>query len=532
VGLALSPDGTTLVFVGSLRVGGGPLYRRTLGRLDAEAIPGTDGGSVPFFSPDGRWLGFYAEGRLRKVSMAGGPPIPITAAGGVSEATWGEQDVIVLSTRGRLFTVPAAGGEPTPLTTPDSTTRHYAPAFLPGASAVLFSIRPIGAGIEDVRIGVVDLESKAVDTIGLGTRAAYGSGHLVYGGADNTLLAQPFDPSRRATSGPAVAILDGIALHGNTTHEFAVSANGLAYQPGTGGTGTGEVLRLATASGRSAVTLPGRSGDNLEDVAFSPDGRKIAVRLEGSGSGGGGYDIWILDRQQGTLDRFTVGGGLTPSWSRDGRRIAYATSTGIHVKAADGTGTAEKILGGASLTPGSWLPDGRSLVFQATGRPTTRQDIGIVTLGDTAPRWLLATEFRERQPQVSPDGRWLAYASDRTGAFEVYVQPLDEEGPRVQASTAGGDSPRWSPDGRTLYYVSAEAIVAAARTPEPDFQVASRKTLVEAGVIDLNGNNVNWDVHPNGKEFLYIELAEAAGSRLVWILDWPELVRQMTSGSR
>jgi len=532
VGIALSPDGTTLVFVGVVRSIGGPLYRRTLGGLDAEPIPGTDGGSVPFFSPDGRWLGFFAEGRLRKVSLAGGPPIPITAADGVSEATWGERDLIVFSTGGRLFTVPASGGEPSSLTTPDSTTRLYAPSFLPGGNAVLFSIRQMGAGIEEVRIGVVDLESKAVDTLGLGTRAAYGNGYLVYGGADNTLLAQPFDPSRREPSGPAVAILNGIALHGNTTHEFAVStAGGLVYQPGVGGSASGEELRLAGASGRNAVTVPGRAGDNLEDVAFSPDGRKIALRLEGSGSAAGGaFDVWILDRQQGTLDRFTVGGGQAPSWSRDGRRIAYASSTGIFVKAADGTGTAEKILGGASLSPGSWLPDGRSLVFQASGRPDTRADIGIVTLGDSVPRWLLATEFRERQPQVSPDGRWLAYSSDRTGTFEAYVQPLAGEGPRVQVSTGGGESPRWGPDGRTLYYVSAETIIAAVRAPGADFQVATRRTVVDAGSVDLNGNNVNWDIHPNGKEFLYIEQAGDTGARLVWILDWPELVRQMAMG--
>jgi Tol biopolymer transport system component len=183
------------------------------------------------------------------------------------------------------------------------------------------------------------------------------------------------------------------------------------------------------------------------------------------------------------------------------------------------------------LFPGSWLPDGRSLVFQAGGRPATLADIGVVTLGDTVPRWLVATEFRERQPQVSPDGRWLAYESDRTGQFEVYVQPLAGDGPRLQISTEGGNSPRWSPDGRTVYYVVGAAIVAAVRTPGSGFEIASRKTTVEGGAIDLNATNVNWDIHPNGREFLYIDQVGSEGAQLVWILDWPEMVRAMATGN-
>jgi serine/threonine-protein kinase len=534
--LALSPDGRTLVFVG-IKGGGGPLYRRTLGRIEAEPIPGTEGASVPFFSPDGRWLGFFVDGRILKVSMAGGPPIPITSTERVSEASWGEGDLIVFGGRegGRplLFTVPASGGEPRALTSPDSLISLYAPSFLPGGKAALLSIRTLGANIETVRIGVVDLESGRVDTIGLGTRAIYASGYLVYAGADNTLLAQPFDPDRRATTGQAVAILDRIALHGGTTHPFTLSANGgLVYQPGGGGpASSGEALRLAGPSGRNSITLPGRGADNLEDPAFSPDGRRIALRLSGSGSGSTSQDIWMLDRQQGTLERLTVGGGAAPSWSRDGRRIAFSRDDGIYVSPADGTGNPDLVLRGPSLFPGSWLPDGRSLVFQAGGRPATLADIGVVTLGDTVPRWLVATEFRERQPQVSPDGRWLAYESDRTGQFEVYVQPLAGDGPRLQISTEGGNSPRWSPDGRTVYYVVGAAIVAAVRTPGSGFEIASRKTTVEGGAIDLNATNVNWDIHPNGREFLYIDQVGSEGAQLVWILDWPEMVRAMATGN-
>jgi Tol biopolymer transport system component len=531
--LALSPDGNTLVFVG-IKANGGPLYRRSLGQLDAVPIPGTEGGATPFFSPDGRWLGFFADGRMRKVALAGGPALPIASAATVAEASWGEGDVIVFATAGalgrnQLFTVSAAGGAPQPLTTPDSTTRHYAPSFLPGGKAVLFTIRDTTPGLEGVRMGLVDLATRKVDTLGFGLRPRYAEGHLVFAGADNTLLAQPFDPKRRKTTGPAVAILDRIALHGNTTHEFALSPKGgLAYQP-QGGVIAGDQLRLAGPGGRSVVTLPGRTAENLEDPAFSPDGRRIALRIIGN-SGVGGEDLWLLDRQQGTLERFTVGGGYGPVWSRDGRRIAYATTAGIYVKPADQTGTAQLVLKGNGLNPGSWLTDGKSLVFQANGRLNTRADIGLLTLGDSLPRWLVASEFRDRQPQVSPNGRWLAYESDRTGQFELYVQPLGGDGARVQVSTQGGESPRWSPDGRTLYYVVGNSILAAAVAPGLEFQVTSRRTVVEGGVSDLNGGNVNWDIHPDGKQFLFIDQTGGV-SRLVWILDWTAMVRNMATGT-
>jgi eukaryotic-like serine/threonine-protein kinase len=528
VGLALSPDGNTLVFVG-FRAGSGPLYRRSLGRLDAEPIPGTDGASVPFFSPDGRWVGFFLDGRIRKVSLAGGPPITIAAAASVGEASWSEGDRIVFADRGELKTVSASGGEPRSLTTVDSLTSIYAPSFLPGGQAVLVTTRPRGGSAEAARIGVVDLASGKLDTIGLGTKAIYASGYLVFTGADNTLLAQPFNPKSRKTTGEAVAFLDRITLHGGTTHEFTLSTSGgLAYQPAGAAIG-GDALRLAGPTGKTAINLPGRRFDYLDDPAFSPDGGRIALASPAGTTSGNIVDLWLLDRRQGTLERFTVGGGWAPSWSRDGRRIAFSRTDGLYVKNSDGTGEARLILKGVSLTAGSWLPADKALVFQGVVGPTTRGDIGIITLGDSTPRWLVATEFRERHPQVSRDGRWLAYASDRTGRFELYVQPLEGGGPAIQVSTEGGVAPRWSQDDRTLYYMVGETIVAATRALGPGFVVASRRTVLDAVSLNLSGAYVNWDLHPNGKEFLYIDQAAGGGARMAWILNWPELVKSLAT---
>jgi len=526
--LAMSPDGKTFVFL-SVRSRGGPLYKRVLGRIDAEPVPGTELASVPFFSPGGEWLGFFQDGKLRKVSMSGGPPAVIATVERASEATWSRDDLIVFSLGNQLFSVPAAGGTPRALTQPDSLTRQYAPSFLPDGKAVLFIVRPIGSGLDQALMAVVEVESGKVDTIGPGNRVGYSEGNLVFAASDNTLLAQPFDPRRRKVTGPAVPIVEGVTVHGSTTPEFAVSASSgsLAYQPLS--SGGNEAFKIFGPGGRVTVAIPGRSGEGLEDPAFSPDGRRIAMRIA-LGSSQATPDVRILDRQQGTVERFTVGGGSYPTWSRDGRRIAYVGPAGAYVRNADGTGEPQLVLKGA-LGLGSWLPDGKSLVFQMSARAGTFVDIGVIRIGDTLPRWLVATEFRERHPQVSPDGKWLAYASDRTGQNEVYVQPLEGEGPRVQVSSEGGDSPRWSPDGKTLYYVANLSIVGATTAPGPTFQVTGRKVVVEEIPIDLNGSNVNWDIHPNGREFLYIdETNDPDGGRFVWILNWTELLR--ASGRR
>ena len=275
----------------------------------------------------------------------------------------------------------------------------------------------------------------------------------------------------------------------------------------------GETFRIASLGGaRTLLPLPGRNNVNLEDPAISPDGRLILFRIATNSSVGlersetsGQPDLWLLNRQQGTVERFTVGGGAAPVWSPDGKRVAYTVGdsgnvgpAGIYVRAADQTGAPQLVLKGRTLYAGSWTKDGRTLVFQAMGRANTMSDIGAITIGDSVPRWLAASEFSEVHPQLSPGGRWLAYASDRTGRSEVYVQPMTGPGGASQVSTEGGNSPRWSPDGRSLYYVVGTSISAAALAPGAGFGVVSRKVVVDGGVTDINQQNVNWDIFPSG----------------------------------
>ena len=203
----------------------------------------------------------------------------------------------------------------------------------------------------------------------------------------------------------------------------------------------------------------------------------------------------------------------------------------MYWKPFDGAGPAERLLEtDYSAYPSSWLPDGRTLIFLAF-RDETGSDIGRVTVGDSTPEWVLATEFNEFHPQVSPDGHWLAYTSNRSGEREVYVEALSGEGGRTKISTNGGESPRWSPDGKILYYVIDGALIAASLQTAPELRVMAPRTEVASGFTDVNPENVNYDLHPKGEEFLAISQGGTGPTLpIVWILDWLEIVRRMETG--
>jgi hypothetical protein len=402
--------------------------------------------------------------------------------------------------------------------------------MLPGGRAALLSVLG-GGGLDAIRIASIDLESGVIDTIGFGTRAEYTNGYLVFTGEDQTLLAQPFDAKTLRTTGQAVALLDAVMFRGNAgMPEFTLSSSGsLAYQPGAGG--GAEELLLGGQSGRVEIPLP-EAGD-LEDPEFSPDGRRIALVFTDVGTS---QDVWVFETEQGTLSRLTVEGRHRSTvWTPDGQRVAFASDRDghwqVYWKPFDGSGTAERLLVTDFVTdPQSWTPDGRTLLFVGV-REGTGRDIGMIAVGDSTPTWILATEFDETQAQVSPDGRWMAYMSDISGEEEVYVQAMGGEGRRYQVSTDGGESPHWSPDGRTLYYVSSVTLLAASVVTDPEFRVTSREELF-GGMTDVHDHTVNYDVHPNGEELLVIgQRGGPGGSRIVWVLDWMEIVRDMGAGN-
>ena len=524
--LALSPDDEWLAFITQE----GRLYRRRVGQLAAEPVPGGENARAPFFSPDSRWLGFWSGGRLLRAPMTGGPPVPIAETNNPRGATWGDNDMVVFDgPGGELQAVPSTGGVPAPV--PGAVGERYSnPWMLPGGEAALMITR---AAPVERRVVVMDLETGEVDTLAIGTLARYASGHILFSTADGTLLAQPFDPAARRTTGPSVPILDGL-FHSGTAlgAQFSSSESGLVYS-----TGSIPPQPLIIQGGGAPGEVPLREGGDLEEVAFSPDGRRIAMRIDNLGDS---QDIWIFDRDQNTQSRLTVEGyrNMIPVWTPDGARVAFMSHREgfqqgqIYWQPVDGTGPAERLVGTEYQEfPGSWSPDGKTLAFAATrggGR-----DVGLFTLGDSEPRWVLESEFSEVQPQISPDGRWLAYTSNRSGEPQVYVEAMDGERRRVQVSMDEGHSPRWDPTGTVLYYAEAVdgtsgTIVGATVETDGALRVTSRQFLFSTP--DLNNTTApNFDVGPNGEEFVYVGSDDAEGIDLVWILNWPEIVREMTT---
>jgi len=482
----------------------------------------------------------FPLGRSPAQGAGGGwPSVPIAEILRVEGASWGDDDVIVLSMNdGPLYTVPASGG--VPVAVPNTEDGNYVhPWVLPGAEAVLARMNGPEANA-DGQVAVVDLMTGEADVLAVATRIAYASGYLVMSTADGTLLAQPFDVKKRQMTGQAVAILDGVETEGPAIGEYAVSMEGgLAYQAGGGA--SDEALVILGQAG--PVEIPLSEGGDLEGPAFSPDGRRVVAEINTDGT----PNLWIWDRDQQTQQLLTVEGELnfTPVWTPDGARIAFGSvrdggSPQIYWQAADGSDVAELLFAHDGTTsPGSWTPDGAALTVVAIrthgeggGQPSP--DIGLLTLADSTVRWLLETDAAEFHPEVSPDGTWLAYTSDRSGQAEVYVQALDGTGGQIQVSAGGGFAPRWSPDGTTVYFatsVSSPIMAAAVRT-DGGFRVTGRAEAFQ-GPNDFNGlASINWDVGPAGDEFLYIGLGGLTRAvEFIWVLNWPEIVRGMTSGN-
>jgi len=530
--IALSPDGSHLVYVAG-RGGATRLYLRSMDKLEAAALPGTEGAVGPFFSPDGQWVGFFGDGKLRKISITGGAPFNICDSAGVSRgASWGPDDIIYFSpqpTQG-LSRVSATGGTPETVTTPEYSKgpfTHRWPEVLPGGKAVLFTTRiGISSSFDDSRIAVLSLETGKVQTLvegGSNSRYA-ATGHVVFS-RSGALLAVPFDLERLAVTGLPVPILDGVqtASSSGVSH-FTFSRNGsLVYTPG-GDPGIDRTLVLVDRRGQARPLLDERRRFVLP--RFSPDGRKLAVSI-----GGTNMDIWIHEIQRPTsLTRFT----LDPStdgfgvWSPDGARIAFTSYRGgysLFWKASDLSGKDEELLtGGDAKYPSSWSSDGQLLAYVEVGNQTSGNIWVLPIGGDRKPRLFLDTPFDERSPMFSPDGKWLAYASNASGRKEVYVQPYPGPGGTWQVSTDGGEQPVWAPDGRELFYRNGDKVMVSTVSLQAAFQASTPRVLFEGRYArDFAGNFNDYDIAPDGQHFVMVKEAEQkAATQLNVVLNWFE----------
>jgi Tol biopolymer transport system component len=462
-GVAISPDGGRLAFIANDTSGQRRLWVRPLGSLNAQPLPETDGATIPFWSPDGRFIAYFADGKLKKVDAAGGPPQTIADARNILGGDWNRDGVIIFapnSTDG-LYRVSAAGGEVTPLTTLDKSREnsHRWPQFLPDGRHFLFWSRQV----EKSGMYVGSLDSKETKRV-LDTdfNAKYAPpGYLLFV-RGSALMAQPFDAGKLELTGEALPVAEQVGLN-TASHvvHFTVSESGaLVYD--SGGETDSSQLAWYDRAGRKISTV-GPPG-NYYSIWLSPDEKRVAVERVEKGSG----DIWLIDVAHNTPTRFTFDPGwdLAPVWSPDGSRIVFSSARNgppdLYVKPASG-GSNEELLLKTSLVKVAmdWSSDGKFILYKEIN-DKGKSDLWVLPLeGDRTPRPFLQDDFEKGGAKFSPDVKWVAYSSDESGQKQIYVRPFPGPGGEYQVSNSGGTSPRWRRDGKELFYLSLDGKLMA-----------------------------------------------------------------------
>jgi Tol biopolymer transport system component len=539
-GAFLSPDGSAVAFIA--RVGKvTQLWVRPLDSFSAHALPGTEDTGFAFWSPDSRNLGFFAQGKLKRVPVTGGPPLVICDADSLRGASWSRKDVIIFSrVTGGIQSVPASGGAPQTITTLDVSRRegtHRWPFFLPDGNHFLFMAASLGPVSEENVFYLGSLDGKPPRVLFHGSSPIlYASGHVLYV-SGNVLMARPFDPGKLDLTGDGVPLAEKIQtdpLFSNAM--FSVSEKGaLLYQKWEGG--------LA-----HSLLLFDRSGKRLRDLGptapvsaprFSPDGKSIAYDFISTDAGK--QELWIQDIDSGNRTRL-VSDSLniiahSPVWSPDGTRLAYAAIRNgnrvIFIKSVNQI-SAEQERWDAStnsfafyIAATDWTPDGKWLVL--TERPMSiGQRVSLLSVQGkegTVPL-LEVKDAAVNSGEVSPDGRWMAYASDESGKLEIYVTSFPKPAGKLQVSTAGGVTPRWRRDGKELYYVAPDKnlMVAELKESAGSLEVVSTRPLFEVPqVLYLTAAGVSqYDVTRDGNLFAVDSVnSESSSTPLSLVLNWP-----------
>jgi eukaryotic-like serine/threonine-protein kinase len=537
--VALSPDGTQLAYVA--RQGGTQqLYLRPMDSLESKPISGTEGATEPFFSPDGQSLGFFVSGQLKKISASGGAALPIVNAAYPDGATWGSQGMIAFASAiGVLQQVPDTGGAPQPLTRIEKgESTHRWPEFLPGGKAVLFAAGTNPLIFTNAQVTVQSVgKGERRSLIQGGTHPRYApSGHLVYA-QGGRLMAVPFDLRQLSVTGASVSVVESVqqsTVSGAAQYGFSTTGS-LVYVLGGLQSAQSKLVWVSRNGTEQPLAAPAHAYVNPR---LSPDGRRIAVGITDQES-----QTWLYDLSRETLTRFTFEGSSNnaPTWTPDGKRIAFQSNKegtpNLFWQLADGSGGLERLTtSDHNRVPISWSTDGQLLAFIEIN-PTTGYDIWVLQMGDPSAgsgqvrkaRPFLQTPFNESVPRFSPDRRWLAYVSDESGRWEIYVQPFPGPGGKWQISTDGGTEPTWNPNGRELFYRTGDKMMAVDITTQPGFAAGKPRMLFEGHYVPTPGTNSNYDVSADGQRFLMLKASESVGSaptQINVVLNWFEELKQ------
>ena len=507
---APSPDGQRVAF-GVNTTGGTALAVRSFDEVEAHLLPGTEVGLFPFWSPDSRFIGFFAQGKLMKIDVTGGPPQTLCDAGLGTGGTWNRDGTIVFASNqgtSGLLRVSAAGGTPVPVTTLDVAKKeesHRWPWFLPDGRHFLYVAGPPST----VYVGSLDAE-EADPLLASESQAIYADRHLLFI-RQGTLLAQSFDAARLRTIGESFPVADNITVAPSlAAGAFSASPTGvLTYRRGGGTFNIRTQLTWVDRAGKAlgAIGQPGV----YRNPELSPDGTRVAV--DALDPQGRSLDVWLMELARGVTSRFTFdqGNDIYPVWSPDGSRIVFGSDRDggvlhLYQKRADGVGIEELVLkSSADMLPHSFSPDGRLLVYRTP--VNGRSQLGILrVVGERTPHLFEPSGFLQQFSQVSPDGRWLTYASTESGQYEVYVQSFPAPGGgKWQISKDGGLYPRWRPDGRELFYYALDgALMAVPLKNATQLDVGAAVPLFQARMSERSrpgprfGSSTTWRATASG----------------------------------
>ena len=521
--LSMSPDGKYVTFSLQTSEGDESLWIRSLDSLDARPLPGTKNSSWPFWSADSQHIAFYADGKLKRIDLAGSPAVTICDAQDGRGGDWNRDGIILFAPNPNsgIYSVPAAGGTPEPQTQIDQKeakeTTHRWPRFLPDGRHFLYMA---GTHNDSVRS-----ETNAVYLAELGkgghrrillarSNVAYSAGHLLYV-RDRVLLAQPFDPARLEVTGDPIPIAESVAMENSFFRAvFAASPNGNL------------VFRTGSATGGSQMTWFGRDGKEIgkagdrgpyQQVVLSPDARRVAYSLADADSGSA--DIWIMDLARGVRSRLTFGpsGKYGPVWSPDGQQIVYSISAlhdDLYIRKSGGGDEESLLRSDLDKQATDWSRDGRYLVFNQSAHSTGNWGVWLLPLAEKdKPRAFIDTDANEKDGRLSPDGRWMLYTSDESGKTEAYVAPFPGPGGKWQVSTGGASGATWTQNGKEIVYTRPDLTVTSllVHTSAGSFDVDPPRALFRvplaiAGDVTQDGQRFLFAVRPDDEQELPLTL--------------------------
>ena len=515
--------------------GGSQLWIRPLDQVTARPLAGTEGATYPFWSPDGREVGFFAEAKLKRIGIAGGEPTVVADAPSERGATWGADGVIVfapIATQG-LMQVSATGDTPTPVTQlTEGHISHRWPRFLPDGHRFLFVALSVGGSVTDIYLGSL-AGGEPVPVLARGAHAVYAEPGYLLVVSQGALLAYPFDVAGGTVTGDPIPVVQSVGYEAFGLGAFSVSASGvLAHRRGAANPRqlawvdrTGNVTGNVGSEEATALTQPG----------LAPNGQRVAVGRQVQDN----TDVWLIDVARKFPVRLTFDPGvdMSPLWSPDGSRITFTSNRNgkfdLFEKSASGAGEAQALLATSrDKSPTDWSPDGRFLLYAEQGEQTSSDLWALPLEGERTPVPVSQSRFDEVQGQFSPDGRWLAYASNETGRYEISVQPFPTTGARWQVSLGGGIYPRWGPDGKELFFVAPDNTLMAVPIPvgpETGTLLYEAPVPLFATRVVVSGDNVfsgewlsaaQYVVAADGRFLMNVHAADTAAPPINVMLNW------------